>query len=135
MNAYQKINEMITARLIERIEATSTLPWKKPWTISIADAQEPRNWQELPGSERVPATHAWLRQSVFPVDEAGQCDGRESPQGREELSGRILAIRGSQRGCPRPKRLCDAPVLSGVQRRAMRGAARRQSAGGRATEA
>jgi antirestriction protein ArdC len=32
MNAYQKINEMITARLIERIEATNTLPWKKPWT-------------------------------------------------------------------------------------------------------
>ena len=30
MNAYQKINEMITARLIERIEATGTLPWKKP---------------------------------------------------------------------------------------------------------
>ena len=32
MNAYQKINEMITARLIERIEATGSLPWKKPWT-------------------------------------------------------------------------------------------------------
>ncbi len=32
MNAYQKINEMITARLVERIEATNTLPWKKPWT-------------------------------------------------------------------------------------------------------
>jgi antirestriction protein ArdC len=32
MNAYQKINSMITARLIERIEATKTLPWKKPWT-------------------------------------------------------------------------------------------------------
>jgi len=29
MNAYWKINEMITARLIERIEATGTLPWKK----------------------------------------------------------------------------------------------------------
>lgn len=32
MNAYHKINEMITARLIERIEATQQLPWKKPWT-------------------------------------------------------------------------------------------------------
>ena len=32
MNAYQKINEMITARLVERIEATRQLPWKKPWT-------------------------------------------------------------------------------------------------------
>jgi antirestriction protein ArdC len=32
MSAYQKINEMITARLIERIEVTKTLPWKKPWT-------------------------------------------------------------------------------------------------------
>ncbi len=32
MNAYQKINTMITARLVERIEATNTLPWKKPWT-------------------------------------------------------------------------------------------------------
>ena len=32
MNAYEKINAMITARLIERIEATNTLPWKKPWT-------------------------------------------------------------------------------------------------------
>ncbi|VGO13402.1 DNA primase TraC [Pontiella desulfatans] len=32
MSAYQKINEMITARLIERIEATGELPWKKPWT-------------------------------------------------------------------------------------------------------
>ena len=32
MNAYPKINAMITARLIERIEATNTLPWKKPWT-------------------------------------------------------------------------------------------------------
>jgi antirestriction protein ArdC len=32
MNAYTKINEMITARLIERIEATNSLPWKKPWT-------------------------------------------------------------------------------------------------------
>ena len=32
MSAYQKINEMITARLVERIEATGTLPWKKPWT-------------------------------------------------------------------------------------------------------
>jgi antirestriction protein ArdC len=35
MNAYQKINEMITARLIERIEATNTLPWKKPWKSII----------------------------------------------------------------------------------------------------
>jgi len=32
MNAYQKINQMITTRLVERIEATNTLPWKKPWT-------------------------------------------------------------------------------------------------------
>jgi len=32
MNAYRKINEMITARLVERIEATNQLPWKKPWT-------------------------------------------------------------------------------------------------------
>lgn len=32
MNAYEKINTMITARLIERIEATNQLPWKKPWT-------------------------------------------------------------------------------------------------------
>ena len=32
MNAYEKINSMITARLIERIEATNQLPWKKPWT-------------------------------------------------------------------------------------------------------
>ena len=32
MNAYQKINQMITARLIERITATGELPWKKPWT-------------------------------------------------------------------------------------------------------
>jgi antirestriction protein ArdC len=40
MSAYQKINEMITARLIERIEATGELPWKKPWTsISLM----PRN--------------------------------------------------------------------------------------------
>lgn len=27
-----KINEMITARLIERVEASGELPWKKPWT-------------------------------------------------------------------------------------------------------
>jgi hypothetical protein len=33
MNAYQKINSMITARLIERIEATNQLPWKKPWIL------------------------------------------------------------------------------------------------------
>ena len=32
MSAYQKINKMITARLIERIKATGSLPWKKPWT-------------------------------------------------------------------------------------------------------
>ena len=32
MSAYSKINEMITARLVERIEATNQLPWKKPWT-------------------------------------------------------------------------------------------------------
>ena len=32
MSAYQKINAMITDRLIERIEATQQLPWKKPWT-------------------------------------------------------------------------------------------------------
>lgn len=32
MNAYRKINEMITQRMIERIEATNQLPWKKPWT-------------------------------------------------------------------------------------------------------
>lgn len=32
MSAYTKINEMITARLIERITATGELPWKKPWT-------------------------------------------------------------------------------------------------------
>ncbi|VGO14434.1 DNA primase TraC [Pontiella desulfatans] len=32
MSAYQKINQMITDRLVERIEATQELPWKKPWT-------------------------------------------------------------------------------------------------------
>lgn len=32
MNAYQKINEMITRRMIDRINETGTLPWKKPWT-------------------------------------------------------------------------------------------------------
>ena len=32
MNAYQKINARITQRLVERIEATNELPWKKPWT-------------------------------------------------------------------------------------------------------
>ena len=32
MNCYNKINEMISARLIQLIEATNTLPWKKPWT-------------------------------------------------------------------------------------------------------
>jgi antirestriction protein ArdC len=31
MNAYQKINEMITQRMIDRITETGTLPWKKPW--------------------------------------------------------------------------------------------------------
>jgi antirestriction protein ArdC len=32
MSAYQKINEMITARLIERMASSGELPWKKPWT-------------------------------------------------------------------------------------------------------
>ncbi len=32
MSAYEKINQMITDRLIQRIEATGELPWKKPWT-------------------------------------------------------------------------------------------------------
>ncbi|VGO11856.1 DNA primase TraC [Pontiella desulfatans] len=32
MNAYQKINNMITERMIERITETNELPWKKPWT-------------------------------------------------------------------------------------------------------
>jgi len=40
MSAYEKINTMITARLIERIEATATLPWKKPWT---SVSQMPKN--------------------------------------------------------------------------------------------
>ncbi|RKX44216.1 MAG: hypothetical protein DRP64_06960, partial [Verrucomicrobia bacterium] len=35
MNAYEKINSMITQRLIERIEATNQLPWKKPWTTEL----------------------------------------------------------------------------------------------------
>ena len=42
MNAYQKINEMITARLIERIEATNTLPWRKPWTSISLRPRIPR---------------------------------------------------------------------------------------------
>jgi antirestriction protein ArdC len=32
MNGYQKINEMITQRMIDRITETNELPWKKPWT-------------------------------------------------------------------------------------------------------
>jgi len=32
MSAYEKINQMITDRLIQRIEATGELPWKEPWT-------------------------------------------------------------------------------------------------------
>jgi antirestriction protein ArdC len=40
MNAYEKINTMITARLIDRINETRTLPWKKPWT---SVSQMPRN--------------------------------------------------------------------------------------------
>jgi len=32
MNAYEKINAMITDRMIARINETGTLPWKKPWT-------------------------------------------------------------------------------------------------------
>jgi antirestriction protein ArdC len=38
--ARNKINEMITQRIIERIEKTSSLPWKKPWT---SVSQIPRN--------------------------------------------------------------------------------------------
>jgi antirestriction protein ArdC len=40
MNAYQKINEMITQRMIDRITETGTLPWKKPWTCA---SMLPRN--------------------------------------------------------------------------------------------
>ncbi len=32
MNAYQKINQMITDRIIARITESGELPWKKPWT-------------------------------------------------------------------------------------------------------
>ncbi len=32
MNAYQKINAMITERMIDRVNETNELPWKKPWT-------------------------------------------------------------------------------------------------------
>ena len=31
MGAYEKINAMITGRLVARIEETGTLPWRKPW--------------------------------------------------------------------------------------------------------
>jgi antirestriction protein ArdC len=30
-NGFKKINEMITQRMIDRINETGTLPWKKPW--------------------------------------------------------------------------------------------------------
>jgi antirestriction protein ArdC len=40
MNAYQKINTMITQRMIDRINETRILPWKKPWT---SVSQMPRN--------------------------------------------------------------------------------------------
>lgn len=32
MSAYEKINRMITDRMIDRIKSTGELPWKKPWT-------------------------------------------------------------------------------------------------------
>lgn len=40
MNANSKINEMITRRMIDRINETNALPWKKPWASS---AQVPKN--------------------------------------------------------------------------------------------
>lgn len=40
MNGQQKINEMITQRMIERITELGELPWRKPWT---SVSQWPRN--------------------------------------------------------------------------------------------
>jgi antirestriction protein ArdC len=40
MNGQQKINEMITWRMIERISETGSLPWRKPWT---SKSMWPRN--------------------------------------------------------------------------------------------
>jgi antirestriction protein ArdC len=40
MNAYEKINTMITQRMIDRINETGHLPWKKSWT---SVSQMPRN--------------------------------------------------------------------------------------------
>lgn len=39
MNTKNKINEMITQRMIERIQATGSLPWRKPWVSSGARPQ------------------------------------------------------------------------------------------------
>ena len=38
-NARNKINEMITQKMIERISATGTLPWRKPWVSQDARPQ------------------------------------------------------------------------------------------------
>jgi antirestriction protein ArdC len=40
MNAYEKINAMITQRMIDRINETGALPWKKPWA---SVSQMPKN--------------------------------------------------------------------------------------------
>lgn len=39
-NSRNKINEMITERIIEKIQTTGTLPWKKPW---VSVSMMPRN--------------------------------------------------------------------------------------------
>lgn len=38
-NARNKINEMITQKMVERISATGTLPWRKPWVSQDARPQ------------------------------------------------------------------------------------------------
>ena len=38
-NGRNKINEMITQKMIERISATGTLPWRKPWVSQDARPQ------------------------------------------------------------------------------------------------
>lgn len=40
MSAFEKINRMITERMISRISETGELPWKKPWTSA---SMMPRN--------------------------------------------------------------------------------------------
>ena len=93
-NGRNKINEMITERMIERIQTTGELPWHKPWVSQNARAAQLDQSQALPRSECIPSAYDGLCAAVFPDDEAGEQSRWSCAEGRKVDAGDFLEVRG-----------------------------------------